>query len=135
MSTTTPMQDPSTYHCCEAIDRRRFTRFKPKNGTVAVNDHTLGPIVNISMGGLAFQCKDDDNNASMSNHFGIFLGSDDILIDRIQSQIVSSSRMKTPKNAFMQTRIRQLSIQFLNLSSMQQKKLKDFILTKARVVA
>jgi c-di-GMP-binding flagellar brake protein YcgR len=129
------MQDPATHCSSEPKDRRRFTRFTPKNGTVAVNDHTLGPIVNISMGGLAFQCMDDDNSASRSNHFGIFLGSDDILIDGIQSQIVSSSRLKTPKNAFMQTKIRQLSIQFLNLSSMQQKKLKNFILTKARGVA
>lgn len=132
---STPIQDQTEHHLSKPKDRRRLTRFTPKNGTVAVNDHTLGPIVNISMGGLAFQCMDNANNSSLSNHFGIFLGSDDILIDRIQSQIVSSSRLKTPKNAFMQTNIRQLSIRFLNLSSVQQEKLKDFILTKACGVA
>lgn len=130
-----PIQDQTEHHLSEPKDRRRFTRFTPKNGTVAVNDHTLGPIVNISMGGLAFQCMDNDNSRPMSNHFGIFLDSEDILIDRIQSQIVSSSRLKTPENTFMPTKIRQLSIQFLNLSSVQQKKLKEFILTKAHGVA
>ena len=100
---------------------------------MAVNDHTLGPIVNISMGGLSFQCMDNDNHNPMSDLFGIFLGSDDILIERIQSQIVSN-RLKVPENTFMQTKTRQLSVQFLNLSSVQQKRLNDFILTKTRGV-
>lgn len=128
------MQNQEKHLPYTATDRRRSTRFTPKNGTMAVNNHSLGPILNISMGGLAFQCMDDeDQNGFMSDLFGIFLGSDDLLIDRIQSQIVSN-KLKSPENAFMQTRTRQLSICFLRLSSEQQKKLKDFILTKTRGV-
>ena len=125
----TPMHNQTMRPPSKPKERRRFIRFTPKNGTMAVNDHTLGPIVNISMGGLSFQCMDDANNNFMSDLFGIFLGSDDLLIEEIQSQIVSN-RLKVPENAFMQTKTRQLSIQFLNLSSGQQKKLTDFILTK-----
>lgn len=130
---STPIQNQTIHTHSKSEDRRRFTRFTPKNGTMAVNDHTLGPIVNISMGGLSFQCMDNDNHNPMSDLFGIFLGSDDILIERIQSQIVSN-RLKVPENTFMQTKTRQLSVQFLNLSSVQQKRLNDFILTKTRGV-
>lgn len=101
---------------------------------MAVSNHTLGPIANISMGGLSFQCMDDDNNKSLSDFFGIFLGSDDILIDKIQGQIVSD-KLERPKNIFAQTKTRQLSIRFLKLSSDQRKRLKEFILTKTHCVA
>lgn len=115
-------------------ERRKFTRFTPKDGTMAVNNHALGPVVDISMGGLSFRYMDDKTDSLITNLFGIFLGSDDILIDKIQSKVIFS-RVLAQGVSFLQTRSHQLSIEFINLSSSQRKKLEDFILTKTQGVA
>jgi hypothetical protein len=115
-------------------ERRKFTRFTPKDGTMAVNSHALGPVVDISMGGLSFRYTDDKKEDPMTDLFGIFLGSDNILIDRIQSQIVSD-KVTTQGTSFLQTRSRQRSIQFVRLTTDQQKDLESFILTKTQGVS
>ncbi len=116
------------------VERRKFTRFVPKDGTMAVNSHALGPVVDISMGGLSFRYSNDKTEKAMTDFFGIFLGSDDILIDKIKSKIVSD-RIMDQGTSFLQTRSHQLSIQFVTLSSDQQKKLNDFILTKTQGIS
>ena len=115
-------------------ERRKFTRLIPKDGTMAVNNCALGPVVDISMGGLSFRYAANTSAISMTNIFGIFLASDNILIDRIQSKIISNKELD-PKTSFSQARSHQLAIQFINLSVNQQKKLEDFILTKTQGVA
>ena len=115
-------------------ERRKFTRFTPKDGTMAVNNHALGPVVDISMGGLSFRYMADKSDNPMTDFFGIFLGSDNILIDKIKSQIVSD-KVSNQGASFLQTRSRQRSIQFLNLTSTQQKELENFILTKTQGVS
>lgn len=100
---------------------------------MVINDNALGPVINISMGGLCFQYMDDKNNAYMSDLFGIFLGSDNILIDKIKSRVISDT-LETRKSSFMQTRTHLRSIQFLNLTPEQQSELENFILTKTRGV-
>ena len=115
-------------------ERRQFTRFIPKDGTTAVNNHALGPIIDISMGGYSFRYMDDKNENPMTDFFGVFLGSDDILIDRIESQIVSD-KVVTQGTSFLQTRSRQRSIRFVTLTSKQQKALENFILTKTQGVS
>jgi len=115
-------------------ERRKFTRFIPKDGTMAVNRHALGPVVDISMGGLSFRYSDDNVEKAMTDLFGIFLGSDDILIDKIQCKIISD-RIMPQGTSFLQTISHQLSIQFLTLSSKQQEKLESFILTKTQGIS
>ena len=115
-------------------ERRKFTRFTPKDGTMAVNGHALGPVVDISMGGLSFRYIDDKIESSVTDFFGIFLGSDNILIDKIKSQVVSD-KVSNQSTSFLQTRSRQRSIQFLSLTPEQQKELKNFILTKTQGVS
>ena len=112
-------------------ERRKFTRFTPKNGTMAVTSHALGPVIDISMGGLSFRYMDDKSENTMTDFLGIFLGSDNILIDRIQSQVVSD-KVTTQGTSFLQTRSRQRSIQFISLTPDQQKEIESFILTKTQ---
>lgn len=101
---------------------------------MAVNIHALGPVIDISMGGLSFRYMDDKSDNPMTDFFGIFLGSDNILIDKIQSQVVSDK--ETPQGtSFLQTRSRQRSIQFVSLTTDQQKELENFILTKTQGVS
>ena len=122
------LQQPAKHN-----ERRNFTRFTPKNGTMAVNSHALGPIVNISMGGLAFRYMETEKTQPVSDQLGIFLGSDDFLIEKIESRLIADTAVEQD-STFMQTKTRQRSIEFLNLTSEQQEKLEEFILTKTQGV-
>ena len=101
---------------------------------MAVNNHALGPVVDISMGGLSFRYIDDKPGKPMTNLFGIFLGSENILIDKIQSQVIAD-KIIPQDTSFLQNKSRQCSIQFVDLTSDQQKKLEDFILTKTQGIS
>ena len=115
-------------------ERRKFTRFTPKNGTMAVNNHALGPVIDISMGGLSFRYMEDKPGKSMTDLFGIFLGSENILIDKIQSQIIPD-KIIPEDSSFLHNKSRQCSIQFTSLTKEQRKKLEEFILTKTQGVS
>jgi len=110
-------------------ERRQFTRFRPKDGTMAVNRHALGPVVNISMGGLSFRYTEDDEHKKLSDILGIFLGSDNILIDKLPTKRITD-KLISRGSSFLKTSTRQRSIQFTDLSEKQCKSLKDFISNK-----
>ena len=110
-------------------ERRQFMRFRPKDGTMAINHHALGPVINISMGGLSFQYMGEDSTKPISNILGIFLGSDNVLIEKISTKIITD-RLISQGSAFLKTSTRQRSIQFTNLTKSQRKNLKSFISRK-----
>ena len=107
-------------------ERRKSIRYRPKHGTMAVNTHALGPIINISMGGLSFRYLEGTPAELSSESLGIFLGSEDVLIDQLATRIVSDT-LVSEGSAFMKTSTRQRSIQFLNLDDAQLSRLQDFI--------
>ncbi len=110
-------------------ERRQFVRFRPKGGTMAVNQHALGPVINISMGGLSFQYMGENSAKPISDILGIFLGSDNILIDRIPTKIITD-KLLSHGSTFLPTSTRQRSIQFTQLSKSQQDDLEYFINNK-----
>jgi hypothetical protein len=110
-------------------ERRKFERYRPKDGTMAVNHHALGPVVNISMGGLSFQYTGKDSFTPTSNILGIFLGSDDLLIDKINTRVVED-RLVSQGSAFLKASTRQCSIEFTTLTSSQRSNLENFINNK-----
>jgi hypothetical protein len=110
-------------------ERRQFTRFRPKDGTMAVSHHVLGPIVNISMAGLSFRYMNGGNAKEMSDMLGIFLGSDNILIEELTTKVISD-KIISNGSTFLQTSTRQRSIAFTNLTKRQRVKLEDFISNK-----
>lgn len=112
-------------------ERRKFIRYRPKGGTIAVNNHALGPVINISMGGLSFQYLEGESSTPHSDSLGIFLGSDDVLIDQIRTRVISDQRIALG-SVFLQLCTRQRSIQFLNLSEKQRKNLQEFINEKTQ---
>ncbi|MBU0946504.1 MAG: PilZ domain-containing protein [Proteobacteria bacterium] len=112
-------------------ERRQFVRYRPKGGTIAVNDHALGPVINISMGGLSFRYLEGSSTEPHSDSLGIFLGSDDVLIDKITTKVISD-QLIAQGSVFLQISTRQRSIQFLNLSERQRKNLKAFINEKTQ---
>lgn len=110
-------------------ERRQFKRFRPKDGTMAVNHHALGPVVNISMGGLSFRYMGDNPAKPISDILGIFLGSDDVLIEQISTKVITD-KLISQGSSFLKASTRQRSIQFTNLTKSQRKSLKDFIGSK-----
>ena len=110
-------------------ERRQHTRFRPKDGTMAVSNHALGPVVNISMGGLSFRYMGTDPSKPMLDMLGIFLGSDNVLIENIPTKIITD-KLISQSTTFLKTSTRQCSIQFTKLTKSQKKNLKDFISTK-----
>ena len=112
-------------------ERREFLRYRPKDGTMAVSSHALGPVINISMGGLSYRYLDGSSTRPSSNPLGIFLGSDDVLIDQIAIRVISD-RLVSQGSDFSKAPTRQRSIQFLNLSKEQRLSLQNFITRKTQ---
>ncbi len=114
-------------------ERRQFARFRPKVGTMAVNQHALGPVINISMGGLSFQYMGESSTKPVSDVLGVFLGSDNVLIDKIPTRIITD-KLVSHGSTFLRTSTRQRSIQFTQLSKSQQEHLEDFISNKTTAI-
>jgi hypothetical protein len=110
-------------------ERRQFTRFRPKDGTMAVDRHALGPVIDISMGGLSFRYMGENPAKSIPDTLGIFLGSDDILIEKISTKIITD-RLISQGSSFLKASTRQRSIQFTNLTESQRENLEEFICSK-----
>ena len=112
-------------------ERRESTRFRPKDGTRAIGTYALGSVVNISMGGLCFRYMDSPLSRTLSNTIGLFLSSDDILIDDIEIRVVSDKPFsQNGAFSFSNILIRERAVQFLNLTVAQKKELEEFLLTK-----
>lgn len=111
---------------CPQKERRQFKRFRPKEGTMAVNTHALGAVIDISMGGLAFRYVVENATEPISDHLGIFLSSDNILIDKLETKLIADEFV-SQSSTFVTTSTRKRSIQFLNLTDEQRKSLEDFI--------
>ncbi len=114
-------------------ERRKFARYRPKGGTMAVNQHALGPVINISMGGLSFQYMGENSSKPISDILGIFLGSDNFLIDKIPTKIITDILI-SHGSSFLQTSTRQRSIQFTELSQSQRENLEEFISNKTTAI-
>ncbi|HID02843.1 MAG TPA: PilZ domain-containing protein [Desulfobacterales bacterium] len=110
-------------------ERRQSTRFRPKDGTMVVNNHALGPVMNISMGGLSFRYMGEDTAKKITDKLGIFLGSENILIDKLPTKVVSD-KLVSKGSSFLKTSTRECSIQFLDLTKTQREKLINFISNK-----
>ena len=110
-------------------ERRQFKRFRPKEGTMAIDNHALGPVIDISMGGLAFRYVIEDAAKPISNFLGIFLSSDDILIDRLSTKLIADEFL-SQSSSFLTSSTRKRSIQFINLTETQRNSLEEFINTK-----
>jgi esterase/lipase len=118
------------------IERRKQRRFSVKGGAI-VNLHNpsffrfgrpkrteLGPVVNISMGGLASLYVNKKNKPITANILSITMPKENIKIDDISFSIVSD--YKTISLPESET-IRKCSIKFDNLTDDQINSLKDFI--------
>jgi len=83
------------------------------------------------MRGLAFRYNFVEEGQATSNIMGVFLGADNLLIDKIETRMVLDTVI-TEDTSFLITPTRQRPIKFTELTADQQAPLKNFILTKTR---
>jgi esterase/lipase len=118
------------------FERRKERRFNVKGGALVnlqnpsifrfgrSKQTELGPVVNISMGGLASLYVNKKNKPITANMLSITMPKENIKIDDISFSIVSDYKtISLPENET----IRKCSIKFDNLSDNQINSLKDFI--------
>ena len=111
------------------VERRGTKKFKPKKGVFAVltsDVSRLGPIKEISRGGLAFQYVDSGEPSRRSEEVEIFSTVHDFYLKKLPVRSVEDSEAgDTP--AYSSLPMRELSIQFGKMTPVQLRLLDFFI--------
>ncbi len=108
-------------------DRRRFPRYRVKDGALAFIGAVPGAIVDISEGGMAVHYAVFGREPDRNLRLDIFLGSDDFLLKDIPASIVNDSTLD-PDAPFRAVQVKRFSLRFGELSDQQKSSLRYFIL-------
>lgn len=115
----------------QLVERRKHERFSAEDGALAVlrrswpHPTTLGQIIDISMGGLAFRCIADEERSDWSSELSIMLTDSSFYLPRLPIEPVSDfETAKMPSGCVKPGRC---SVQFKELTDKQGSQLKYFI--------
>ena len=115
----------------QLVERRKHERFKAGDGALAVlrrswpHPTTLGQIIDISMGGLAFRCIADEERSDRSSELSIMLADSSFYLHKLPIKPVSDfETAKMPSGSMTPRRFR---VQFKELTDKQGSQLKYFI--------
>ena len=110
-------------------ERRRKKRFKAAEGAFAalVNHHSkLGQIQNISTAGLAFSYIEDQVQSDDAHELKIIIGNRGLYLDKIPFRKIFDFEIDS-EYSFSSIKMRQIGLQFGELTAEQQNRLHDFI--------
>lgn len=107
-------------------ERRRHPRFLVKEGTLAINDQIVGPVINISLGGMAFEYYDNDMQDAPDMDMGIFFSETGFLLTNLTSEAVYEETVDSSVS-FLPLIRKRTSIKFVDLTPTQRQKLLRFI--------
>ena len=113
----------------EMIKQRKHNRYKVKEGAFAVikdNTHTLGQILDISRGGLAFKYIPDGEQLEGLCKLDIFFSGRGYRLKDIPFITVSDRAIEN-QNSFSSIRIRRCSVKFNDLKNKHKAQLNNFI--------
>ena len=111
------------------VERRQQPRFKAVEGVFAalVNRHSqLGQIKDISKIGLAFQCIDHGDEPGDTSELKIIIGKGGLYLDKLPLIKVADFLLKS-EHSFSSILMRQIGLQFGELTSRQRCRIEDFI--------
>ncbi len=116
----------------EIIDRRKESRYKVKDGiftvpTPRIQSSRLGNIIDISMGGLAFQyylVRNMSFNDFMA--LDIYISGDGMFLDNLPINIVSDIELQSSEKQFL-TISKRFGVQFIGPDKSKKIKLHKFI--------
>jgi len=116
--------------------RRKWKRFSVKGGAMVIlekphlmgllgqSNIELGPIVNISMGGLASQYIENKRRRISTDNLSIRMPDKSIIVDKIEYNIIADFQIAEMPDG---KKIRNRCVKFFNMSSYQTFRLDDFI--------
>jgi len=111
------------------VERRQQPRFKAVEGVFAalVNHNSkLGQIKDISRTGLAFRYIDHGNATGEANELKIIIGQAGLYLDKLPFKKVTDFQLKN-EHRFSSIKMRQIGLQFGELTSRQQTRIEHFI--------
>ena len=107
-------------------DRRTFPRFRVKDGTLAINQTILGPVVDISLGGMAFEYYGSDLDDNELDDMGFYFIDSEFLLTGLRSKTIHDTVVEE-NGGIMPIIRKRRSIQFVDLTSQQRDTIKRFI--------
>ena len=113
----------------DVAEQRQYKRFLAKNGAFALSKtsvNTLGQIVDISQGGLAFNYMAWGDTPNGFSEIDILFAERFFYLQNVPCKVISDSEI-TLRNPFSSIRMRRLSVEFMALSPKQRAELKHFI--------
>ena len=113
----------------ELAERRQYKRFQAKSGAFALSKasvNTLGQIVDISQGGLAFEYMARGETTNGTAEIDILFAERFFYLQSLPCKVISDSEI-TLQNPFSSIRMRRLSVEFTKLTPKQRSELKHFI--------
>lgn len=111
------------------VERRQMKRFKVAEGAFAAlvnHGSKLGQIRDISKLGLSFRYIDSEEEHPDARELKIILGSGGLCVDRVPFKKVSDFEIKS-EFRFSSIKMRQIGLQFGDLTPEQQVRLNNFI--------
>lgn len=115
----------------QSTERRKFQRYKVAYGAYAVagpEAAKLGQIKDISMGGLAFNYLADEARSQRCNELDIIIRQYSLRIEHLPVKTISDFEL-AQKNVFSTVKLRQLGVQFGQLTSDQTTQLEHLLKT------
>ena len=115
----------------QSTERRKFKRYKVAYGAYAVagpEAAKLGQIKDISMGGLAFNYLADEARSQRCNELDIIIRQYSMRIEHLPVKTVSDFEL-AQKNVFSTVKLRQLGVQFGELTPDQTTQLEHLLKT------
>jgi hypothetical protein len=113
----------------DIAEQRQYQRFQAKNGAFALSKasvNTLGQIVDISQGGLAFKYMAWGEQTNGFTEIDILFAERFFYLQNVPCKVVSDSEISL-QNPFSSIKMRRLSVEFKALSPKQRYELKHFI--------
>ena len=112
-----------------ASERRQQKRYKAAEGAFAAlvdKESRLGQIKDISIRGLSFRYIDNNEKLENARELKIILGRQGLYLDKVPFRKISDFEIKS-EFSFSSVKMRQIGLEFGNLTAEQQMKLDQFI--------
>jgi len=111
-------------------ERRQSPRYRLKDGSLATSSNILGPILDLSMHGMAFEYYGEDLDDSELMEIGIFISRSKTLLSGLQGRIIRDQVIKN-RSSFLPVIQKMRAIEFFDISDEQRRELRNILETQS----
>jgi hypothetical protein len=112
----------------KTLEFRRYRRFLIKEATVIFESNTdIGEIIDISMGGMSFNCPNIPLDSKKQLNIGILLGNKDFQTDKIKCRPIINGNRLNSLDMTSQLNKSRMSVEFEDLTHKQTAQLRNII--------